>query len=61
MSRENVEIVQQAIDAFNRRDLDAVERLYDPEVEMDWSRSRGVQAGIYRGRLVLATRSAEPH
>jgi hypothetical protein len=49
MSRENVEIVQRAIDALNRRDLEAVARFSHPEVEMDSSRSRGVQAGIYGG------------
>ena len=49
MSRENVEIVQRAIDAFNRRDLEGLARFADPELEMDWSRSRGVQAGTYRG------------
>jgi ketosteroid isomerase-like protein len=48
MSQENVEIVRRAIEAFNRRDLDAVDS--DPDVEVDWSRSRGVEAGIYRGR-----------
>ena len=45
-----MEIVRRAIDAFNRRDLDGVMRDTDPEVEVDWSRSRGVEAGIYRGR-----------
>jgi ketosteroid isomerase-like protein len=53
MSRENVEVVQRALDAFNRRDLEAVERFSDPEVEMDWSRSRGVEAGIYRGQQAV--------
>ena len=42
--------MRRAIDAFNRRDLDRVMRDTDPEVEVDWSRSRGVEAGIYRGR-----------
>jgi ketosteroid isomerase-like protein len=50
MAQENVEIVRRAIDAFNGRDLDGAMRDTDPEVEVDWSRSRGVQAGIYRGR-----------
>ena len=50
MSQENVEIVRQAFDAFNRGDLDAAMRDTDPEVELDWSRSRGVEAGVYRGR-----------
>ncbi len=48
MSQENVEIVKRAIEAFARRDLDAVES--HPDIEVDWSRSRGVEAGIYRGR-----------
>ena len=49
MSQENVEIVRRAIDAFNQRDLDAALGDVDPEMEVDWSRSRGVEAGIYRG------------
>jgi ketosteroid isomerase-like protein len=48
MSQENVEVVKRAIDAFNRRDLDAIES--HPDVKVDWSRSRGVEAGVYRGR-----------
>ena len=47
MSQENVEVVRRAIEAFTRRDLDAIES--HPDVEVDWSRSRGVEAGIYRG------------
>jgi ketosteroid isomerase-like protein len=50
MSQENVEIVKRAIDGFNRRDLDAAGREVHPDVEVDWSRSQGVEAGIYRGR-----------
>jgi ketosteroid isomerase-like protein len=49
MSQENVEIVRRAFEAYNRRDLDAAFRDVAPEIELDWSRSRGVQAGIYRG------------
>jgi ketosteroid isomerase-like protein len=45
----NVEIVQRAIDALNRGDIDAAMRLGDPEVEVDWSRSRGLIPGIHRG------------
>jgi ketosteroid isomerase-like protein len=55
MSRENVEIVQRAIDAFNTRDLDAALRDVDPKVELDWSRSRGVRAAIYRGHEAFRT------
>jgi ketosteroid isomerase-like protein len=33
MSEENVELVRRAIDAFNRRDLDALLALADPDIE----------------------------
>jgi len=49
MSQENVEIVRETIRAFNRRDLDAAFRNVDAEVELDWSRSVGTEAGIYNG------------
>ena len=50
MSQENVEIVRRAIDAFNQRDIDEMVRECDAEIEVDWSRSRGPEAGIYHGR-----------
>jgi ketosteroid isomerase-like protein len=50
MSKENVEIVRRAIDAFNHRDVDEMVREWDTEIEVDWSRSRGPEAGIYRGQ-----------
>jgi ketosteroid isomerase-like protein len=50
MSQENVELVKRSIAAFNRRDIDAAGRDWDAEAEVDWSRSLGVEAGIYRGR-----------
>jgi ketosteroid isomerase-like protein len=43
------EIVRAVVEAFNRRDLDAALRHLDPEIEVDWSRSRGVEAGVYHG------------
>jgi ketosteroid isomerase-like protein len=49
MSRQNVEIVRGVIEAFNRGDLEAAGRGHDPDVEVDWSRSRGLDAGVYRG------------
>jgi ketosteroid isomerase-like protein len=49
MSQENVEIVRKAIDAFVHRDLDAAVRDNDADVEVDFSRSRGLEAGIYHG------------
>jgi ketosteroid isomerase-like protein len=44
-----MEIVRRLTDAFNRRDLDAAAQDVDPEAVVDWSRSPGVEAGIYRG------------
>ncbi len=45
----NVEIVQRAIDALNRGDWEAALQNSDPDVEVDWSRSRGLSPGIHRG------------
>lgn len=49
MSRENVETYHRAIDAFNRRDLDAVLAFFDPDAE--WApRSVALEGGLpYRG------------
>jgi ketosteroid isomerase-like protein len=49
MSRENVDVVRRAIDAFNRRDLQAMKAEAHPDVEVDWSASRGLEAGVYHG------------
>ena len=49
MSQENVEIVKQSLEAFARRDIGAMRALNDPDLELDWSRSVGWFAGVYRG------------
>lgn len=49
MSQEKVEVVKQALDAFNRRDIEALQALHAPDMELDWSASRGFVAGVYRG------------
>ena len=49
MSQENVEVVRKALAAFNRRDFEAMRALNHPGVELDWSASRGLLAGVYRG------------
>ena len=49
MSHENVEIVRRSISAYNRRDLDALRGMNDPDVQMDWSASRGLEAGVHQG------------
>jgi ketosteroid isomerase-like protein len=49
MSLENVAIVRSQIEAFNRRDMEAWNVLSHPDVEVDWSVSPGLEAGVYRG------------
>ena len=49
MSQENVEIVRRSLDAFCRRDVETMRMLNHPRLELDWSASRGFQAGVYRG------------
>jgi ketosteroid isomerase-like protein len=47
MSRGNVEIVQAGIDAFNRKDWDAVFKDMAPDLEFDNSRAVGPTRGVY--------------
>jgi uncharacterized protein len=49
MSQENVELVRNAITAYNRRDFEAMRAMNRPDVQVDWSASRGLEAGVYRG------------
>jgi ketosteroid isomerase-like protein len=49
MSQENVEIARKSMNAFAERDDEALRALYDPEVELDWSASLGVEARVYQG------------
>jgi ketosteroid isomerase-like protein len=49
MSQENVHLVRRYIDAYNRHDIEAARKLSDPDMELDWSASRGWLAGVYRG------------
>ena len=46
MSRENVEIVREALEAFRRRDNEATLQLYDPEIEFYLRFPAGT---VYRG------------
>lgn len=49
MSQENVEIVRRSTDAYNRGDVDGILADWAPDAVLDWSNSRGPDAGIYRG------------
>ena len=45
----NLELVRRMIDAFNRRDMEAMLEQADENFEYDWSRSLGLYADVYRG------------
>jgi len=45
-----VEVVRLALDAYTRRDFEALRALNHSDVELDWSASRGLLAGVYQGR-----------
>lgn len=49
MASTNVDIVRLAFETFSQRDLDAALRDLDAEAVVDWSRSLGPEAGVYRG------------
>jgi ketosteroid isomerase-like protein len=49
MSEENVEVVRQRFDAFNRGDIAALIALTDPDAVW-WDRVDDVGAAVYRGR-----------
>jgi uncharacterized protein len=49
MSRENVQIVREAWDAWSRGDMAALFEFYDPEVEWDMSHSYIPDMGVFHG------------
>ncbi len=50
MSQENVDVVRQVVEAFNRRDLAAMIHRFDPEIEWEPGGPAAVESPIYRGR-----------
>jgi ketosteroid isomerase-like protein len=50
MSQDNMEVVRRNVEAYNRRDLDVILENWTPDALLDWPNSRGVEAGVYRGR-----------
>jgi len=50
MPLENVEIVRRATDAYGRRDIEGILEHWASDAVVDWSESRGFEAGVYRGR-----------
>jgi ketosteroid isomerase-like protein len=53
MSQENVEAARGYIEAWNQCDLATWLALFCADAEIDWSRSRGPQKGVYRGHREL--------
>jgi ketosteroid isomerase-like protein len=49
VSQENVEIVRASLDAYNRRDFDALRSLSRPDLVVDWTESMGLEARLYHG------------
>jgi ketosteroid isomerase-like protein len=49
MSQKNVEVVRRGFAAYNRRDLDGILETWAPDAVLDWSNSRGFDAGVFRG------------
>jgi ketosteroid isomerase-like protein len=54
MPEANIQVVQKAFDALNRRDIEAFLAGAEPDVVQDWSRALGPQRGIYRGHDEVA-------
>jgi ketosteroid isomerase-like protein len=50
VAAQNVEVVRGVIDALNRGDIDEAMAATSADCEIDWSNSRGVLKGVYRGR-----------
>ena len=50
MSQENVDVARQLIQAFNRRDLEALTQRFDPEIEWKPGGPAAVERAVYRGR-----------
>ena len=46
---ENVELVKGSLAAYSGRDFEALRRMNHPDVQLDWSASRGLEAGLYQG------------
>jgi ketosteroid isomerase-like protein len=50
MSRANVELTRDLVEAFNRRDLEAMTESFDPESEWTPGGPAAVERAVYRGR-----------
>ena len=55
MSRENVELVRRAWEAWERRDMTAVFELYAPDIVWDMTHSDVPDGGVYHGHQGVKT------
>ena len=55
MSGQNVEVVRQLVEAFNRRDLGAMTQRFAPEVEWEPAGPAAVERARYRGSDEVAS------
>jgi ketosteroid isomerase-like protein len=55
MSQQNVEVVRELVEAFNRRDLVAMTQWFAPEVEWEPGGPAAVERARYRGRDEVAS------
>ena len=46
---ENVELVKRSLAAYSGRDFEAMRGMSHPDLQVDWSASRGLEAGVYQG------------
>jgi len=49
MSQENVEVVRRSFAAYNRGLIEDALELWAPDASWDWSNSRGLDPGVFRG------------
>jgi ketosteroid isomerase-like protein len=54
MSSVNIDVVRRAMQAFNRGELKTLVQDADPDIVVDWSRSTGLEAGMYLGQQEAA-------
>ena len=50
MSAQGFEVIHRGIAAYNRRDIEGMLENWTADAIIDWSRSRGPDAGVYRGQ-----------
>ena len=50
---ENVDLVRRATDAFSRGDFEGFLENWAPDAVVDWSRSRGLDARVFRGHAEI--------